>query len=201
MSSATPLKANATNGVPQKFQSGDTVPPGNGGTGLSSFSSGSLLYASGSNVWAALAIGSAGQVLQVVGSTPTWVTLSATVGLNIIDAYTNENASPITIGEAVYFSANGGVNLADNSTSWATSICVGLVYDSSISASASGNIILAGVLPGATSGQTFGTELFLSTAGALTTTPPSSSGTTVVRVAICINATDVVVHPVARYMN
>lgn len=44
----------------------------NGGTGLSSYSTGDIPYASGSNTLAKRAIGSTGQVLTVSGGVPTW---------------------------------------------------------------------------------------------------------------------------------
>lgn len=43
-----------------------------GGTGLTSYSTGDVLYASGSNTLAKLGIGSTSQVLTVVGGVPTW---------------------------------------------------------------------------------------------------------------------------------
>ena len=48
-----------------------------GGTGLSSFSTGDLLYASGSNTLANRTIGTTGDVLSVVGGIPTWVATSS----------------------------------------------------------------------------------------------------------------------------
>ena len=44
----------------------------NGGTGLSSFTTGDLVYASASNTLATRSIGSTGQVLTVSGGLPTW---------------------------------------------------------------------------------------------------------------------------------
>lgn len=44
----------------------------NGGTGVASFSTGALLYGSGSNAWSALAAGSQGQFLRMGSSTPAW---------------------------------------------------------------------------------------------------------------------------------
>lgn len=46
----------------------------NGGTGLSSFLTGDIMYASGSNVLSKLAIGAAGNVLHIVGGVPAWAT-------------------------------------------------------------------------------------------------------------------------------
>lgn len=55
-----------------------TLPIGNGGTGLTTATTGDLLYASGTNTWAKRGIGSSGQVLSVSSGVPAWTTLSAT---------------------------------------------------------------------------------------------------------------------------
>jgi hypothetical protein len=49
----------------------------NGGTGLSTFTTGDLPYASATNTLSKLGIGSTGQVLTVSGGVPTWSTSSA----------------------------------------------------------------------------------------------------------------------------
>jgi hypothetical protein len=51
-----------------------------GGTGLSSYATGDLIYASGTNSLATRAIGTTGQILSVVGGLPTWISTS-TLGL------------------------------------------------------------------------------------------------------------------------
>ncbi len=48
------------------------IPTGNGGTGLSSYQIGDLIYASGANTLNQLTIGTTGQVLKVVGGVPVW---------------------------------------------------------------------------------------------------------------------------------
>jgi len=48
------------------------IPTGNGGTGLSSYQIGDLIYATGANTLDQRGIGTAGQFLQVVGGLPTW---------------------------------------------------------------------------------------------------------------------------------
>lgn len=54
-----------------------TVTPGKGGTGLTSYAVGDLLYASGTSTLAKRAIGSTGQVLSVSGGAPSWVDQSS----------------------------------------------------------------------------------------------------------------------------
>lgn len=52
--------------------SATTIATTKGGTGLTSFATGDLLYASGSNTLAALAASTNGKVLQLSGGVPTW---------------------------------------------------------------------------------------------------------------------------------
>lgn len=60
-----------------------TLPIGNGGTNLTTYNSGDMLYASAANTLAALAKGSANQTLQMngAGTFPVWVTVAATSGV------------------------------------------------------------------------------------------------------------------------
>lgn len=48
------------------------IPTGNGGTGLSSYQIGDLIYATGANTLNQLTIGTTSQVLKVVGGVPVW---------------------------------------------------------------------------------------------------------------------------------
>lgn len=69
----------STSGVPGLSQPAfsdvsGTATPTQGGTGLGSYSTGDMLYASGSNTLAARGIGSSGQVLTVIGGVPAWGT-------------------------------------------------------------------------------------------------------------------------------
>lgn len=50
------------------------LPTANGGTGLSSYTTGDVVYASATNTLAKRAIGTSGQVLTVAGGIPTWAT-------------------------------------------------------------------------------------------------------------------------------
>lgn len=61
-----------------------TLPVARGGTGLSAFALGSIPYASAANVLSALPIGTAGRVLGVVGTTPTWVNAPTARGVELI---------------------------------------------------------------------------------------------------------------------
>jgi hypothetical protein len=113
---------------------------------------------------------------------------------------TNDNAGSIVICQPVYTKVNGNVDLARANASGTTEV-LGLVHDTSIAASASGNILVDGVLT-ATTGQwdavtgdsgglTPGSIYYLSaaTAGNLTKTAPTTVGQYVVRVGRAISAT------------
>lgn len=65
-----------------------------GGTGLTSVTTGDLLYASGANTLAKLPIGTSGYVLSATGSGPTWVTPPATTSTT---AYTITNSTGTTL--------------------------------------------------------------------------------------------------------
>jgi hypothetical protein len=49
-----------------------TIATNKGGTGLTSYSTGDLIYASGSNILATKSIGSTGHILQVINGLPSW---------------------------------------------------------------------------------------------------------------------------------
>ena len=57
-----------------------TLVAANGGTGLSSYNGGDIIYASGSTTLTRLGIGSNGQILQSNGTSPAWVNASSIVG-------------------------------------------------------------------------------------------------------------------------
>jgi hypothetical protein len=57
-----------------------TLVAANGGTGLSSYNGGDIIYASGSTTLTRLNIGTNGQIMQSNGTIPTWVNASTIVG-------------------------------------------------------------------------------------------------------------------------
>jgi len=111
---------------------------------------------------------------------------------NLIVA-TNDNASSITIGQAVYLKSNGAVDLAKANAA-GTSRAIGIVFDASISAAASGSIATDGVVVGL-SGLTAGSVYYLSeaTAGLLTTTAPSTAGQFVQKIGTALSTTSILV--------
>lgn len=59
------------------FSQSTVTPAKNGGTGLSTYTIGQIIYASGATAFSRLDIGSGGQVLSISGGVPTWTTLAA----------------------------------------------------------------------------------------------------------------------------
>lgn len=110
---------------------------------------------------------------------------AGSAGEAVSTSMTNAEASAIVIGRAVYVFSSDNVKLA-NANAAGTRLVVGLVAATSINAAAAGNVATAGVLvattgqwdvvTGQTGGLTPGSIYYLSnaTAGALTTTAPST---------------------------
>ena len=110
---------------------------------------------------------------------------STTATNSISEQMTNGEAGSIAIGRVVYVSGNNTVRLA-NANNIATAKAIGFVGATSISAAATGSIITNGTVEattgqwdavtGQSGGLTSGAEYFISniTAGALTTTAPST---------------------------
>lgn len=116
-------------------------------------------------------------------------------------AQTNDEVGSIVIGAPVYNDVASGVKKAQANAAGTRKV-LGLVYDTSINAAASGNIITGGVLAattgqwdsitGGVGGLAVGTVYFLSaaTAGLLTSTAPSAVGQYVVEVGMAISTTE-----------
>ena len=120
---------------------------------------------------------------------------------NDIPQLTNGNAGSIVICTAVYASGANTVDKAKANAVGTTNV-IGLVYDATIVAAASGGVLMDGILSattgqwdavaGTTGGLTRDTIYFLSsaTAGLLTATAPTSVGEFVVSVGIAISTTE-----------
>jgi hypothetical protein len=114
---------------------------------------------------------------------------------------TNDEVGAIVIGTPVYNDAADGVKKA-KADAVGTKSVIGLVYDTTIGAGVSGNIMTGGVLAattgqwdavtGGVGGLTFGTRYFLSaaTAGQLTATAPSTVSQYVVEIGIALSTTE-----------
>lgn len=134
-----------------------------------------------------------GQVQQI----PSGDTLSAAASEVDVVSKLNDNAGAITVGMPVYVKANGAVDKAA-ATAAGTCKVLGLVQAASISAAASGFIQTDGILAssdwtavvGGTT-LTAGAKYFLSeTAGLLTLTAPTASGSFVMCVGVAISTTE-----------
>jgi len=137
------LAPSATSGIPLISQGSSanpafgTVAIAGGGTNLTSYTTGDLLYCSSSNVLSKLAIGSATNVLTVVGGVPAWgaapsgggITWNNVTGTSqamaVNNAYIANNGSLVTmtlpstasVGQVVQVqgSGAGGWRIAQNS--------------------------------------------------------------------------------------
>lgn len=120
-------------------------------------------------------------------------------------AQTNDEATPIVIGSAVYNDAADGVKKA-RADALGTTKVLGLVLDSpSITNGVSGNILVSGIITlttaqwdaiaGTTGGLAFGVRYYLSptTAGSLTSTAPSTVGQYVVQIGMALSTTEMIV--------
>jgi hypothetical protein len=112
---------------------GNTISPLYGGTGLTSYATGDLLYASATNVLSKLTIGTVGQVLTVAGGLPTWATgggggsgtvtsvaalTLGTTGTDVSSTVANSTTTPvITLNIPTASALNRG---ALSSTDWST---------------------------------------------------------------------------------
>lgn len=138
-----------------------------------------------------------GQVQQIQAGD----TLDAVINEVDVAQATNNEAAPVVIGTPVYVDAAGTVKEAQ-ANALLTSRILGLVQDTSIAASAIGNIQTDGVfvatttqwdaVAGTTGGLTPGIHYFLSaaTAGQLTATAPTTTGEVVVNLGLALSATE-----------
>ena len=126
--------------------SGDlgTITYAYGGTGLTSYTAGDLIYASAANTVAKLAIGSAGQRLVVSAGLPSWAT-DTTVGTVTSVSWTGGIVSVATATTTPAFTiagTSGGIPYFSSGTTWASSAAL-----------AAGSLVLgggAGVTPATT---------------------------------------------------
>ena len=100
-----------------------TLGPTQGGTGLATYTTGDLLYASGTNTLAKLAVGSNTNVLTLAGGVPTWAA-PATAGTvtsvgftgGLISVATATSTPALTVA-----GTSGGIPYFSSGTTWATS--------------------------------------------------------------------------------
>lgn len=113
--------------------SATTIATTKGGTGLTSYVSGDILYASASNVLSALAKGSDGQVLKLASGIPSWASvasgLTGTTGDLISFSGTNtaSNISAVATGSILASAGTGTLPVWSASPTLTTSLTVPLV--------------------------------------------------------------------------
>lgn len=105
------ITAISTNTLTNKTWNGNVIAANYGGTGLSSYTTGDLLYASGTTTLAKRSIGTTGQVLTVVGGLPAWA--AAPAGNNIYNTNgTLTSNRTLDLGTSIFTIGKGSnVNL------------------------------------------------------------------------------------------
>jgi hypothetical protein len=131
-----------------------------GGTGLSAYTAGDLVYSNATNTLTNLAVGSTGQTLIVSGGAPVWGALNlAGVGVsgNLPESHGGTNQSSYATGDTLYASATNTLSkLSGNTTTtkqFLSQTGTGSVSQAPSWASLSASDIQSGVL-GATNGGT-----------------------------------------------
>jgi hypothetical protein len=97
-----------------------TVAAANGGTGISTFTTGDILYASATNTLSKLSIGSSGNVLTVSGGIPSWGSSSYTLNSQTASSHSFATPTNTTTSDIGWSSSAAGVhtlNIPDASVS------------------------------------------------------------------------------------
>jgi len=119
--------------------------------------------------------------------------------------FTNDNASPITVGQVVYVKSNGHVDLANATGSTVADAQIGLVEDASIASSSSGRVdVRNGFILTGLSSLTPGADYYLdnSTAGSfkLFGSITFATGDSVIRVGKALSASSLLFDPEFQYI-
>jgi len=93
---------------------GGVLPPSGGGTGISTYATGDILYASAANTLSKLPIGAAGEVLTVTAGLPAWEPAGAGTSV-AFDVYLSGNIGGVTGDGTVYPIIYDTVNFDTNS--------------------------------------------------------------------------------------
>jgi len=106
----------------------NTVPTTLGGTNITSYATGDLLYASATNTLSKLAATTDGYVLKLASGVPTWAAASATGVTSVAQTFTggiiSVAGSPITSSGTLALTVagtSGGIPYFSSGTTWATS--------------------------------------------------------------------------------
>ena len=145
---------------------GTAIGATHGGTGLTSATTGDLIYASGSNTWANLGIGSTGQVLTVAGGVPTW---AASTGL-IFNAVSSSTQA--LVAGNTYYTTFSGQNVMTLPASAAVGTIIEIISDSAGDTFQIAQNILQNIVFGAQGGVSVATTSGVT--GSVTSIDPNS---------------------------
>ncbi len=139
-----------------------TVDVGNGGTGISSYSVGDLLYASAADTLSSLGIGTTGQVLMVTGGIPEWGDITG--GTTALFATTSDSLAihPATVSNVFLLGASATTTTGNIFEVSGSSLLRGsLIVHNNVTASRfTATSTTASVLPYASSTALTATNLF-----------------------------------------
>lgn len=122
---------------------GTTIGPTYGGTGLSTYTRGDILYSSATNVLSKLAIGSNGKFLHSDGTDPSWYTLLSSDITGAL-GYTPVNKAGDTMTGLLILSGDPVAALGAATKQYVDSVASGLDWKGSCRVGTTGNITLSG---------------------------------------------------------
>ena len=135
-----------------------------GGTGIGTYTTGDILYASGANTLTKLGVGSTGDVLTVAAGVPTWSDSSSETTASNAD---DTGSATVNTGRLVYYDATDDGYKEANGTAAGTSAIAGVATETkatglAINVAFNGRVSLA--LPATHSAVTRGDRLYLAQA-------------------------------------
>jgi len=122
----TPTSVTLTNatGLPLTTGVTGTLPIANGGTNITSYTTGDILYASATNTLSKLAVGTNGYVLTLAGGVPTWAAASSGSGTVTSVSFTGgiiSVATATTTPALTVAGTSGGIPYFSSASTWASS--------------------------------------------------------------------------------
>jgi len=197
MPAIVPIKVSSVVGAGQvdfqQLQSGDYLAPAFGGTGITSYATGDLIYASSTSTLARLPIGSTNQVLTVSSTgVPTWTNPQTVATSNNTITATNNTGSTINAGTICSF-YNGNLTVATPSGGQSIFYPVGITL-SSIPNASSGSLFIGPGLTNLSTTFTVGSLLYLGSNGTVVNIPPLTGW--VVQLGFVYSSTQIFFNPI-----